>query len=222
MRHLTVAILTCGIGLGAYAGDAACQAQAAPPVAVPALPQTGNPPQAAPAAAASAAAGVPLPPGYQIGPEDVLAVLFWRDKDMTVEQVTVRPDGRITLPLLNDVQAAGLTPEQLRGNITTAAAKYMEDPSVTIVVKAINSLKVFITGQVAKPGAYPLTSPTTVMQLIAMAGGTHEFADSKNIIVMRTENGRQMAYRFNYKQVLKRVNLKQNIELKPGDTVVVP
>jgi polysaccharide export outer membrane protein len=165
--------------------------------------------------------GVPLPAGYVIGPEDVLSVVFWRDKDMSSE-VTVRPDGLITLPLINEVRASGVTPEQLRDTLMSAAAKYVEDPNVSVVVKAINSRKVFITGQVAKPGAYPLTAATTVMQLIAIAGGLHEFADAKNIIIMRTENGKPMAYSFNYKDVLKRKNLKQNIELKPGDTVVVP
>ena len=174
-----------------------------------------------PSSAPAVPAGVPLPAGYLIGPDDVLAVVFWRDKDMSSE-VTVRPDGRITLPLINEVQASGLTPDQLRDTLMSAAAKYVEDPNVSVVVKAINSRKVFITGQVAKPGAYPLTSATTVMQLIAIAGGLHEFADAKNIIIMRTENGKPMAYSFNYKDVLKRKNLKQNIELKPGDTVVVP
>jgi polysaccharide export outer membrane protein len=173
------------------------------------------------AAPPAAPATVAVPPGYVIGPEDVLSVLFWKDKDMTAE-VAVRPDGRITLPLVNDIQAAGLTPEQLRESVTAAAAKYVEDPNVTIVVKTINSRKVFITGMVAKPGPYPLTGPTTVMQLIAMSGGVHEFADTKNIIVMRVENGRQVAIPFNYKDVVKRKNLKQNIELKPGDTVIVP
>jgi polysaccharide export outer membrane protein len=183
------------------------------------VPAAPKPP--APAGAQIAPAGVPLPAGYVIGPEDVLDIIFWRDKDMSAE-VTVRPDGRITLPLINEMQASGVTPEELRGALMTAAAKYVQDPNVTVVVKAINSRKVFITGQVGKPGAYSLTAPTTVMQLIALAGGLHEFADAKNIIIMRTENGRPMAYAFNYKDVLKRKNLKQNIELKPGDTVVVP
>jgi polysaccharide export outer membrane protein len=173
------------------------------------------------AAPPAAPASVVVPPGYVIGPDDVLSVLFWKDKDMTAD-VSVRPDGRITLPLINDIQAAGLTPEQLRDSIAAAAAKYVEDPNVTIVVKTINSRKVFITGMVAKPGPYPLSGPTTVMQLLAMSGGIHEFADSKNIIVMRVENGRQVAIPFNYKDVVKRKNLKQNIELKPGDTVIVP
>lgn len=201
---------------------------------VPALPQvaatqqaaaqiaeTPKAPAAASAAPVPASNGVPLPAGYVIGPEDVLDVMFWRDKDMSAE-VVVRPDGRITLPLINDVQAAGLTPEQLRDALMTASAKYVVDPNVSVFVKAINSRKVFITGSVGKPGAYQLIGPTTVMQLIALAGGLHEFADAKHIIVMRTENGHPVALPFNYKEVLSRKNLKQNIELRPGDTVVVP
>ena len=181
----------------------------------PARPKTAGP------SAPPVPAGVPLPEGYVIGPEDVLNIVFWRDKDMSSE-VTVRPDGRITLPLLNEIQVSGKTPDQLRDALMTAAAKYVEDPNVSVVVKTINSRKVFITGQVGKPGAYSLSAPTTVMQLIALAGGLHEYADAKNIIVIRTENGKPTAYPFNYKDVLKRKNLKQNIELKPGDTVVVP
>jgi polysaccharide export outer membrane protein len=136
--------------------------------------------------------------------------------------VTVRPDGRITLPLLNEVSAAGLTLEQLRQNIKAAAEKFVDDPSVTVDVKAINSRKVFITGEVGKPGPYALMGPTTVMQLLAMAGGVNEYAKADNISILRTENGKQVSMRFNYKDVLNRKNLKQNIELKPGDTVVVP
>jgi polysaccharide export outer membrane protein len=188
---------------------------ALPPARAAATPPTG------PLPAAAAPTGVPIPAGYVIGPEDILTVVFWRDKDMSGDTI-VRPDGMITLPLVNDILAAGLTPEQLRERVTTEAGKYIEEPNVSVVVKAINSRKVFITGQVNKPGMYPLAAPTTVVQLIALAGGLLEFADGKNIVIMRTENGRQVAYRFNYKDVLGRKNLKQNIELKPGDTVVVP
>jgi len=190
-----------------------------PPTAQPAGPRTLPPTPAT--GAPVIPRGLDVPPDYVIGPDDVLDIIYWRDKEMSAE-VAVRPDGRITLPLLNDVQASGLTPEQLRANVTTAAAKFVEDPNVTVVVKTINSRKVFVMGQVAKPGPYPLSGPTTVMQALSMAGGLHEFADSKNILVMRTENGRPIAHRFNYKDVLKRKNLKQNIELKPGDTIVVP
>ncbi len=151
----------------------------------------------------------------------MLQVLYWREKDVSAE-VTVRPDGMISLPLLNDVKAAGLTPEQLRDAVNEAAKKFFEDPNVTINIKTINSRKVFITGSVAKPGPYPLTAPTTVLQLISMAGGLTEFAKQKDIAVMRTENGKQLRFPFNYKDVAKGKNLKQNIELKPGDTVIVP
>jgi polysaccharide export outer membrane protein len=188
--------------------------------------------QAIPGGAAPAAKIVPaapvlppqveLPPGYVIGAEDVLAIVFWREKDLSVGEATVRPDGKITLPLLNDLRAAGLTPDELRAQIQAAANKYVTDPTVTVVVQTIRSRKVFITGQVAKPGQYPLMGPTTVMQLIAMAGGVHEFADKENILIMRTEGGRPIARRFNYDQVLNRRNLNQNIELLPGDTIVVP
>jgi polysaccharide export outer membrane protein len=179
------------------------------------LPARGVPP------APPAPAPVLGPPGYLIGPNDVLSVTFWRDKEMSAD-VVVRPDGNITLPLLNDIQAAGLTPAQLRDQILAAAQRYVEDPSPTVAVKEIKSRNVFITGQVDKPGPYPLAGPMTVLQLIATAGGLKEFADGKNIVVMRSENGRQVAYQVDYKELLKRKNLRQNIDLKPGDTVVVP
>ena len=162
-----------------------------------------------------------LPPGYVIGADDVLSILFWGEKDMSAE-VTVRPDGKVTLPLLNDVQAAGLTPPALRDVIVEAARRYVADPNPTVIVKTINSRKVFITGQVEKPGPYPLNSNTTVLQLVAMAGGVKEFARSKNIMVLRTDGGQQQVFRFNYQEVQFGKNLNQNIELKPGDTVVVP
>lgn len=173
--------------------------------------------------AAAALAAVPAPPpgDYTIGPDDILTIVFWKEKDMSSD-VAVRPDGRISLPLLNDVDAAGLTPEQLRVKLAAAADKFLEEPTVTVVVKQINSRKVFITGQVPKPGPYPLTGPTNVVQLIAMAGGVLEYADSENIVIMRTVNGKPMSYEFNYKDVAKRKNLGQNIELKPGDTIIVP
>ncbi len=118
----------------------------------------------------------------------MLAIVFWNEKEMSAD-VVVRPDGKISLPLLNEIQASGLTPEQLRESITAAADEFVQDPRVAVVVKAINSRKVFITGQVFKPGPYPLGGPTTVLQLIAMAGGLQEYADKEKIGVLRTENG---------------------------------
>jgi polysaccharide export outer membrane protein len=176
---------------------------------------------AAPAPAPVVNAGVPTPEDYVIGSDDILGIVFWRDKDMTTD-VQVRPDGKISLPLLNDVQAAGLTPEQLRTSIRDKADTLLEDPTVSVVVKAINSRRVYITGQVGKPGIYALSDSTTVLQLIAMAGGVGEYADSKKIQIVRTENGKPTSHKFNYQDFVKGKNVSQNIELKPGDTVIVP
>jgi polysaccharide export outer membrane protein len=206
------------VSAAALAALATLSAQAAP-----ASPQKiGTPAAVQPRAAGLGPAAAVIPaPEYVIGPNDTLSVLFWHDKDMSTD-VLVRPDGNITLPLLNDIQAAGLTPDQLRERILEGARRYIEDPSPTVVVKEINSRKVFITGLVEKPGMYPIAGPTTVLQLIAIAGGLKEFAEGKNILVMRTENGRQVAYGFDYRELLKGKNFRQNIELKAGDTVVVP
>jgi polysaccharide export outer membrane protein len=202
----------------------------APPVATPVpltappatVPATSPAPSAAPVQPARpAAVGIEPPPGYLIGADDILNVVFWREKEMSTD-VVVRPDGRITLPLISDVHASGLTPEQLRARIHEEASKYIQDPSVTVVVKQINSRRVFVTGLVGKPGAYPLSNPTTVLQLLSMAGGISEFADQKKIIVLRNENGTQKALKFNYKDVTRGKNLQQNVLLQPGDTVVVP
>jgi len=183
---------------------------------------TPPPPAATPApAAAVASAAVPLPDDYVIGPEDVLSVVFWRDKDMSAD-VTVRPDGKISLPLLNDVQAAGLTPIQLRDRLVEVSKQFFEDPSVSVVVKNMNSRKVFVTGQVTRPGPYALVAPTTVLQLISIAGGLGDYAKSEKISIVRNEGGKQTSFKFNYKEVINSRRLDQNIELKPGDTVVVP
>jgi polysaccharide biosynthesis/export protein len=197
-------------------GAASLSAQAPPP-SKPAAPQT---PQVAPVDVAIKGGVVP-PAGYVIGPDDVLGIVFWREKDLS-QDVMVRPDGKISVPLLNDIDAAGLTPEQLRERVMAQAQRLVEDANVTVIVKQINSRRVYITGQVGKPGPYPLSGPTTVLQLIATAGGLLEYADAEKIVVMRNENGIPSNYRFNYKEVIRQKNLKQNIELKPNDTVVVP
>jgi polysaccharide export outer membrane protein len=165
--------------------------------------------------------GVALPAGYVIGPDDALAIVVWREKDMSTD-VVVRPDGKITLPLLNDLQAAGLTPDQLRQAVEKAAAKYVAEPNATVIVKAINSRKVHILGDVVKAGTYPLSGDMTVLQLIALAGGLQEYADEKHITVMRKEDGTDRVLKFNYRDVVRQKNLSQNVLLKPGDTVIVP
>lgn len=177
-----------------------------------------------PALTAGLSAGqtpAPLPPGYVIGVDDHLAISFWRDKDLSAD-VVVRPDGRISLPLLNDVQAAGLTPDQLRAVLLQAAESILDQPNATVVVKEIHSRRAFITGNVEKPGMYPLNVPMTVVQLIATAGGLREFVSGKNIVILRREGGRDVRFPFDYQAVVSGRRLQQNIELRPGDTVIVP
>jgi polysaccharide biosynthesis/export protein len=200
-----------------------------PQTTAPATPaQTGAKPPAVQAPAPPGAqsqtvptAGIQPPAGYIIGARDVLSVIFWRDKDMSAD-VAVRPDGMISLPLINEVKAEGLTPDQLRDQVAQRAARYIADPTVSIVVREINSRQVFITGEVNKPGAYSLMMPTSVMQLISLAGGLREYAKSKDIVILRMEAGKQTAIPFNYKDVMNRKKLTQNILLQPGDTVIVP
>jgi polysaccharide biosynthesis/export protein len=174
------------------------------------------------AQAALPAAGAAVVPGddYVIGPEDQLSILFFSNRDMSAD-VVVRPDGKISLPLINELTASGLTPEQLREKVTIEAKRFIQEPNPTIVIRQINSRKVFITGAVEKPGTYSLNGPTTVLQLIATAAGLKEYADSKHIAVIRTEHGRQTNYPFNYDNVIERKSLAQNIQLRPGDTVIV-
>jgi polysaccharide export outer membrane protein len=160
-------------------------------------------------------------PSYVIGTDDVLSIVFWELPSHSAE-VAVRPDGKITLPLLNDIQAAGLTPDQLRAAITTASAKYIREPAVSVIVKAINSRKVFVTGQVGRPGPYPLTQPTTVLQMLSIAGGPNDFAKKSKISVLRVQQGQTTSLKFNYKDVIDGKKLEQNIELRPGDTLIVP
>jgi polysaccharide export outer membrane protein len=204
------------IGLLGPTASAAGQATASQPAGQAERPT--SPPQTTP----PAVSGVALPADYVIGPDDALGVLYWREPNMSVEQVVVRPDGMITLPLLNEVKAAGFTTEQLRTQVTELAKKFVEEPSITIVVRQINSRKVFITGQVARPGPYPINSPITVLQLITTAGGLLEFAKGKEIKILRNEGGRVQLIKFNYQDVIRGKNLPQNIELKPGDQIVVP
>lgn len=199
--------------VGAIAPAAAQSRATTPAPPGPQAPATVPPAAVAPAAV--------VPAGYVIGPEDVLGIVFWREAEMNGD-VTVRPDGRITLPLIGEIHAAGLSAETLRDQIQTAAGKYMTAPNVAVVIRQINSRKVFITGRVTTPGTYLLAGPRTVMQIIALAGGLNEYADSKNITVLRVQNGQSRTFKFNYKDVARGKNLEQNIPLEPGDTIVVP
>jgi polysaccharide export outer membrane protein len=177
-------------------------------------------PQSRPANRTAAPAAATLPPSFIIGVSDVLAVSFWRDPRMSAD-VVVRPDGMISLPLLNDVHAAGSTPEQLAGILAQAAVKFIADPDVTVIVKEIHSRRVFVLGNVGAPGMVSLSGDMNVLQLIAVAGGLLEYSDKENIVIIRTENGQEKRLKFNYNDVLKGKNAKQNILLQPGDTIVV-
>jgi polysaccharide export outer membrane protein len=170
--------------------------------------------------AAGAGVASPLSPKFTIGVGDVLAVTFWREQALSGD-VVVRPDGNISLPLLNDVQASGLTPEQLAQALAAAAVKFVDDPDVSVIVKEIHSRKVFLVGQVATPGMVPLQGDMTVLQLLAVGGGLLEYADRKDIVIIRSANKQEMRFKFNYDDVLSGKNRKQNILLQPGDTVVV-
>ena len=224
MRMCTWVAAVMALTLPVEAATARTQ-QAAPGQQAPAggapAPAGQSPPAGATAAPAVPGAITP-PSDYVIGVDDVLAVVFWREKELSAIDIVVRPDGKITLPLVNDIQAAGFTPEQLRQRIEEAANKFVQDPTATVVVKQINSRKLYITGMVGKPGPYALSSPTTILQALAMAGGLAEFAKKDKIVVMRTEAGQTKTFKFNYKDVLNGKNLQQNILLKPGDTIVVP
>jgi polysaccharide export outer membrane protein len=158
---------------------------------------------------------------YVIGPEDVLDVMVWKEPDIS-RSIPVRPDGKISLPLLNDVQAAGLEPMQLQAVITEGLRKFISGPQVTVIVMQINSRRVYVLGEVARPGAFPMLPNMTVLQALSTAGGFSQFAKLNAIYVLRTENGHQVILPFNYKEVVRGGRPEQNITLKPGDTVVVP
>jgi polysaccharide export outer membrane protein len=160
-------------------------------------------------------------PKYVIGPQDVLDINVWKEPTIS-RTVPVRPDGKISLPLLNDVQAAGLTPQKLGEEITADLHKYLENPQVTVIVTAINSRRIYILGEVNRSGTFQMLPNMTVLQALSDAGGFTPFAKLKDIYVLRTVNGRQEKFPFNYKDVLKGEKSQENILLMPGDTIVVP
>ena len=159
---------------------------------------------------------------YVIGNDDVLAINVWKEPDIS-RAVPVRPDGKISLPLVGDVQAAGLTPLQLQADLEKKFASFISAPEVSVIVQEVKSQKINILGEVTKPGSYPLTASMRVLDAIALGGGFKDFAKTKDIYVLRTaSDGKQQKLKFNYKDVIKGKNVEQNVELQAGDTVVVP
>jgi len=158
---------------------------------------------------------------FIIGHGDRLRVAVWGQQDLDVE-VTVQPDGEISLPLVEDVQAAGLTVDALRKDLQERYHEFILEPTVSIIVREIRSLKIYVMGEVNKPGEYDLLSYTDVLQAITKAGGFTIYAKKSKIEIIRTFGGQKIKTRFNYNQVLRGKNLQQNIPLKPGDVIIVP
>jgi polysaccharide biosynthesis/export protein len=193
---------------------------------IPARGQEGDSKQASkPGATAATIPAQKAPatsdPNYIIGAQDVLDISVWKEAELT-RSVPVRPDGKISLPLLDDVQAAGLTPTQLAALITERLKKFVTNPQVTIIVSQINSQRVYLLGEVARPGAYPILPGMTILQGLSSAGGFTQFAKMKSIYLLRDVGGKHEKYPFNYKDVIAGKNLEQNLVLKAGDTIVVP
>jgi len=173
-----------------------------------------------PAATAQAPEASSSDSDYVIGADDILRISVWKEPDLS-ETLPVRPDGKISMPLLNDIPAAGLTPVQLKDSITEKLKKFISDPRVTVVVTAMHSRRIFVSGEVVHSGPMTLLPHMTMLQALSQAGFT-QFANPKGIYLLRTENGKQQKLPFNYKEVIKGNHPEQNIVLKPGDTVVVP
>ena len=158
---------------------------------------------------------------YVIGADDVLDVSVWKEQDLT-RTLQVRPDGKISMPLLGDVEAAGLTPSQLAQTVSDKLKRYLTAPQVTIILTQINSQRVYVTGEVTRPGAYPVLPGMTILQAITSAGGLTQFANAKKIFLMRDENHIQTKYPFSYKEVLDGRKAEENLPVRAGDTIVVP
>ena len=185
--------------------------EAAPAAASPTAPSAEE-------EALKKAVGAPVDPKtYVIGPEDILQIRVWREPDLS-GPVGVRPDGKISMPLIGDLQAGGLTPEKLAEEIKEDLTKYVTEPEVMVSVASVNSKKYFVMGEVNRPGQYPLVVPTTISQALTIAGGFREYADTKSILILRGPK----RYKFNYRNWVRGKDLPQNILLESGDQIVVP
>jgi len=194
------------------------------------VPTSSEADRGLPAGAEATSPATSLPPSgnkphdnsFVIGNDDRLAINVWKEPDLT-RSIPVRSDGKISLPLVGEVQAAGRTPLQLEEEIATRLRNYITEPEVTVIVEQINSQRFNILGQVAKPGSYSLAAATTVLDAIAAAGGFRDFAKQKAIYILRqSASGVENRIAFNYKEVIKGKNPGQNIKLEPRDTIVVP
>jgi polysaccharide export outer membrane protein len=158
---------------------------------------------------------------YVIGSEDVLYIHVWKEETLS-KTVSVRMDGKISMPLIDEIQAAGLTPLKLKEILTERLKEFVEIPTVTVIVMEANGFKIYISGQIRSPGVYRLRSETTLAQIISMAGGLGEWANQSKIIIIRKEDGKEKRFTINYKKIVKGKDLSLNILLKAGDTIIVP
>jgi polysaccharide biosynthesis/export protein len=160
--------------------------------------------------------------GFVIGSDDVLAVNVWKEPEIS-RVVTVRPDGKISLPLIGELQASSKTPRQVEAEIADKLSAYISEPSVTVIMQEMRSHHFNILGRVQRPGSYLISNSTTVLDALALAGGFRDFAKQKLIYILRSNaDGKQVRLAFNYKDVIKGVHLEQNVKLQPRDTVIVP
>ena len=215
MRAFTIA--GSKLALGLLAGSMCLAAQDTPQ-----KPEQAPAQEAAKPETAEPAKTVPLPVNvnpktFSLGPEDIILVRVWREPDLS-GQLVVRPDGKITMPLIREVDAAGLSPEQLTARISEALSKYINNPQVLVQVLAVRSKRYLISGEIFRPGAYPLATPTTVFEAITLAGGFRDFANKKKITILRGAE----RLRFNYNDIVKGRKLSQNVLLENGDKIVVP
>jgi polysaccharide export outer membrane protein len=178
-----------------------------------------------PAAERDSAAGGQLrrtQPAYRIGAGDVLQVSVWREPEVSVAGVAVRSDGKISLPLIKEVEAAGLTPAELEQALALRFAQFINNPEVTVITNEIHSQKVYLIGGIGRPGSLELRTPMTMLQVLAEAGGLTEYAKRKKIYVLRKQEGSQTRYPFDYEAVIKGHDPQLNFPVQPGDTIVVP
>lgn len=158
---------------------------------------------------------------YTIGPEDLIRVDVWKEPELSVS-VPVRTDGKISLPLIHDIHVVGLTPLELQTEIITKLSQYIENPTVSVIVEEINSLKIFITGNVNQPGVYDVKSEVNILQVISMAGGFTEWANKRKIKIFRKHAGTEQVITVNYNKIISGEHPELNIPLQPGDSIVVP
>lgn len=214
MRAFAIPAARLALGLLAASFWLAAQDTPPKPEATPA------PAEAKPEAVEPAKTPLPVtvdPKTFSLGPEDIIYVRVWREAELS-GQMVVRPDGKITMPLIREVEASGATPEQLAARITEALSQYLNNPQVLVQVLAVRSKRYTISGEILKPGAYPLAVSTTVFRAVSLAGGFRDFANKKKIIIIRGNK----RLRFNYNEVVKGKNLAQNILLENGDEIIVP